>query len=349
MSYTIGDIRRWDTGALITAATEVTARHVTAEEACRALSEGRDKLDDGWDGLAADAVLDATETEKRHVIKLSDGLEDLADELSRAGAALGPAVQTVRDRIADAECVGLTVGDDSVGPAAGRNDAEQSVADQHAEAIFQAIDTVRSLDEHYGHRIDAIASQLHHAIPPEVDRSPIPGPDDPWPGRGVEAMTGGIGVALAAEADAIDPKIRAAHARASLDDAVASRTAGSLRGVGRVMGPLGTALTVHAEAEKVAEGSATAPLAGLRASGALGGGALGGMASGAVAGSFVGPVGTFVMAGLGAIGGSAGGQYIGEKFHEAFTAEDRFENVGISGQIYDDIKSLIEERRNDVD
>ena len=179
---------------------EVGRQHSVAQGIRRDLVDGAVELDDGWDGEAADAVLDTVEREKSHVSTLADGLEDLADALRNSHAALGPAVQTVRDRIADAEAAGLQVGESSVRPLSGRDDIDQSTVDEHAEAISSAVDTVRSLDEHYGREIDQIAARLHAAIPLEVDRSPIPGPDDPWPGRGVDAITGaasGIGLECA--------------------------------------------------------------------------------------------------------------------------------------------------------
>lgn len=151
----------------------------------------------GWDGLAVDAVLGAAEGEKVHTAKLADGLDDLAAALANSEAALGPAVQVVNDCIADAEAAGLVVGEDSVGPPPSRRDIEQTTVDEHAQAISRAIDTVASLDRHYGREIDAIAARLHGAIPPAVDRGVIPAPNDPWPGRAADAMTGaGIGAAV---------------------------------------------------------------------------------------------------------------------------------------------------------
>lgn len=322
MSYTIGNIRRWNTGALVTAATEVSMGRTAAEEASRTLSEGHDRLDNSWDGLAANAVLDAAETEKRHVIKLRDGLEDLTAELTRAEAALGPAVQTVKERIAEAEFVGLTVGEDSVGPAPGRDDVTQEVVDQHAESISQAIDTVRSLDEHYGRQIDVIASRLHDAFPPEVDRTPIPGPDSSWPIPAVDAITGAAGEGFPALAHDLDPETRGRHSLNPVPDHVGRNASTALRGLGRFAGPAGAAMTTYDGIDGYVKGETTAVEAAVETAGALGGGAFGGFAAGAAAGSFLGPVGTIVGAGIGAVVGSYLGQKVADEAHAAVAGGD---------------------------
>ena len=64
MSYTIGLISRWDTTALTAAGDAIATRRATAEGLRTSLADGRDTLSEGWSGVAADAVLDAAETEK---------------------------------------------------------------------------------------------------------------------------------------------------------------------------------------------------------------------------------------------------------------------------------------------
>lgn len=304
MSYSIGELRRWDTGGLGTASSAVAAREATAEDARRTLSDGREALADGWEGVAADAVLDAADAEKTHVTKLADGLHDLADAVARAGAALAPAVQAVRDRIAEAEATGLLVGYTAVAPAPGRTDIEQATVDEHAHAIRSAIDTVASLDEHYGREIDAVASMLHAAIPAEVDRSPIPGADDPWPGRAVDAATGGFKESVEREARDLDPDRRGRHARISIPDDQARAVASDLGRFGRFAGGVGTVTTVVGGVNEYASGESSAGRAAAGVAGALGGGAAGGALAGAAAGSIFGPVGTFIGAGVGAAIGS---------------------------------------------
>lgn len=304
MSYGIGDLRRWDTGGLTTASGAVATRESAAEDARRILSDGREALDEGWDGRAADAVLDAADAEKTHVTKLADGLHDLVDALARAQAALAPAVQTVRDRIADAEFAGLVVGDTSVAPAPGRSDIAQFTVDEHAAAIRAAIDTVVSLDEHYGREIDAVAEMLHAAIPADVDRTPIPGPDDPWPGQAVDAMTGGLDRGLPQLADEIDPATRGAHAIPNGPPVQTAEVAKGLRRLGKIAGPLGTGLTVYGGVEEYATGKSSLPEAAVETSFALGGGLAGGAAAGAAAGMWIGPLGAVVGAGIGAAVGS---------------------------------------------
>lgn len=325
MSYTVGQIRRWDASALVGAGDELRHRGSVAETVRRGLADGAAALDDGWDGLAADAVLEAVEEESRHVGRLADALEDLAAELHTAHSALGPAVQTVRDRLADAASAGLIVTDVSVespgrggGRAAAADHAtvDHATVDLHAEAIGAAVDTVRSLDEHYGRRIDEIAARLHAAIPPEVDRSPIPGPDDPWPGRGVDAMTGAASGGYPAAADELDPETRGRHIRNPAPDDYGRAASRGLRVLGRVASPLGGGLTVYDGMKSHAEGKTSAGEAFAETAGALGGGTLGGMAAGAAAGSFFGPVGTFIGAGIGAAVGSYLGQRTGEAAYE---------------------------------
>lgn len=316
MSWTVGDIRRWDVSAVAGAGGEVERQGSAAEGIRRDLVDGAVELDDGWDGEAADAVLDTVEREKSHVSKLADGLEDLADALRSSQAALGPAVQTVRDRIVDAEAAGLEVGESSVRPVSGRDDIDQSTVDEHAEAISSAVDTVRSLDEHYGREIDQIAARLHAAIPPEVDRSPIPGPDDPWPGRGVDAMTGAASRGYPDVADELDPRTRGRHMLNPAPDDFGRAAATGLRGLGRVAGPVGGGLTVYDGVKAHAEGKTSTREAIVETGAALGGGALGGLAGGAAMGSIFGPVGTFVGAGIGAAVGTYLGQRTGDAMHE---------------------------------
>lgn len=316
MGYAIGELRRWDTGGLGAAGTAVAAREAEAEDARRILSDGREAMGEGWDGLAAEAVLDAAEAEKSHVTKLADGLHDLADALARAEAALGPAVQTVRNRIADAEAAGLVVGDASVAPAPGRTDIEQHTVDGHAAAIRAAIDTVISLDEHYGREIDTIAEKLHSAIPAEVDRAPIPGPDDPWPGRAVDAVTGALQLGLTHKASEVDPATRGAHALIHATDDAASSAARGMSAMAKVAGPLGNVMTVVGGVMDYAEGKTTEGEAALETGGALGGGMAGGALAGAAAGSFFGPLGTALGAGIGAAVGSELGKKAGSEIYD---------------------------------
>ncbi|WP_240341206.1 WXG100 family type VII secretion target [Dietzia sp. Alg238-R159] len=316
MSWTVADIRRWDVSALAAAGGEVGRQHSVAQGIRRDLVDGAMELDDGWDGAAADAVLDTVEREKSHVSTLADGLEDLADALRSSHAALGPAVQTVRDRIADAGAAGLEVSESSVRPLSGRDDIDQSTVDEHAEAISSAVDTVRSLDEHYGREIDQIAARLHAAIPPEVDRSPIPGPDDPWPGRGVDAMTGAASRGYPDVADELDPLTRGRHTLNPAPDDFGRAAATGLRGLGRVAGPVGGGLTVYDGVKAHAEGRTSTREALLETGTALGGGTLGGLAGGAAMGSIFGPVGTFIGAGIGAAVGTYLGQRTGDVMHD---------------------------------
>ena len=318
MTYSVSDVRNWNTAALAGAGDAVADRGTEAGEIRRILSNGRESLADGWEGQAADAVLDAVELERSHVTKLADGLEDLADALRRAQAALGPAVQSVRGRIDDAVAAGLEVGDASVRPMWGRDDIEQATVDGHAEAINSAVDTVRSLDEHYGREIDEIAARLHQAIPPEVDRSLIPGSDSPWPGAAAGAVAGGVDGSAARYADDLDPATRGAHAKAPLPDDAASLNATRLRLVGKFAGPLGGGLTAYEGLKAHAEGEISASEAFMETGGALGGGAAGGAMAGAAAGSFFGPVGTFVGAGIGAAVGAELGKNAGDWIHDQF-------------------------------
>lgn len=325
MSYTVGDIRRWDVSALIVAGHEVGRRGSVAEDARRNLSDGSEALDEGWDGLAANAVLEAAEGEKQCVTQLSDGLEDLAGALDRAAAALGPAVQSVKDRIAEAEAAGLVVTDVAVESGAGGVGAgegpDQALVDLHAEVISTAIETVRSLDEHYGREIDGIAARIHDAIPPEVDRSPIPGPDDPWPGRAVDAMTGAASRGYPDLADELDPETRGKHKLNPKPDDFGRSTARGLRMLGKAAGPLGSGLTLYDGVKAHADGETSTGEAITETTSALVGGAAGGAAAGAVAGTVFGPVGTLIGAGVGAAVGSYLGQKAGDTAHEKLFGE----------------------------
>lgn len=318
MTYSVGQVRDWEVGALVEAGDAVAGRASVAHDVRSILSDGGEVLDEGWDGLAADAVLDAVELEKAHVTKLADALDDLVDVLRRAQAALGSAVRAVRERIAEAEGAGLEVGDELVRPAAGRDDIDQATVDEHAEAIGFAVDTVVSLDDHYGGQINEIAARLHGAIPSEVDRSPIPGPDDPWPGRGVDAMTAAASQGYPDFADELDPDTRGKHKVNPVPDAVGRATARDLRLLGKFAGPLGTGFTVYDGYKGYRDGETSAGEAVLQTGGALGGGMVGGMAAGAAAGSIFGPAGTFIGAGIGAAVGSYLGQKAGDKAHEEY-------------------------------
>jgi len=327
MSYSMGDLRRWEVSALASAAGAVAGRAATATEARGVLADGGEVLDEGWDGRAAEAVLDAVEEEKTHVTRLADGLEDLAEVLARAHDALGPAVQSVRDRIAGAPAGGLLVTNVSVEPGPGARTlgrgvpVDQATIDLHAEAIGAALVTVRSLDEHYGREINGIASRLHSAIPPEVDRSPIPGPDDPWPGRGVDALSGAMSSGTSAHADDLDAETRGRHRLNPAPDDFGRAASSGLRWLGKLAGPLEGGLTVYDGVKSHAEGETSTGEAILETGGALTGGLAGGAAAGAVAGSFVGPLGTFIGAGIGAAVGAYLGQRAGDAVHEEFIDE----------------------------
>ncbi|MFL0580568.1 hypothetical protein [Dietzia sp. 179-F 9C3 NHS] len=320
MSYAIGELRRWDAGGVGVAGSAVVTRAGDAEDARRILSGGREALADGWEGVAAEAVLDAADTEKVHVTTLAEGLHDLAEALGRAGAALAPAVQAVRDRIAEAEAAGLLVGDTSVAPAPGHTDIEQDTVDHHADAIRGAIDTVASLDEHYGREIDTIAQMLHAAVPAEVDRTPIPGPDAPWRGRAVDAVTAAMSVGLPYRADDIDPRTRGRHAAITIPDDVGRAAGTGMRAIGRAAGPLGVGLTVYGGIDDYASGRSTASQAAWETSGSVVGGMAGGAGAGAVAGSFLGPAGVIIGAGIGAVVGSWLGKQGGTAIHDAVDA-----------------------------
>ena len=81
MSWTVGDIRRWDVSAVAGAGGEVGRQHSVAQGIRRDLVDGAVELDDGWDGAAADAVLDTVEREKSHVSTLADGLDVLPTQV----------------------------------------------------------------------------------------------------------------------------------------------------------------------------------------------------------------------------------------------------------------------------
>ncbi|MBB1051922.1 hypothetical protein G6021_12555 [Dietzia sp. CW19] len=317
MGYTIGRVRRWDAGGVTTASSAVAEQVALAVEARTAPAAGSSALDVGWDGVAADAVLDAAEGEKVHVTKLADGLGELADALSRAAAAVGPAVQTVRDRIIEAEAAGLVVGEDSVGPAPGRDEITQEVVDGHVEALGQALATVGSLDQHYGREIDAVAGMMYRAIPTEVDRATIPGPDAVILGTAITAGSGAVREGASALADEHDPETRGRHKADPMPDDAGRRAAGLLRGAGRLAGPAGGGFTAYEGVTGYARGETTAEEAILETGGALGGGMAGGALAGAAAGSFFGPVGTFIGAGIGAGVGAWAGQEVGGAVHDA--------------------------------
>ncbi|WP_375544723.1 WXG100 family type VII secretion target [Dietzia cinnamea] len=323
MNHAVGELLRWNPGALLAAGETVSKRVSAADGARRVLEDGAGLLDEGWDGRSADAVLDAVENEKRHVAALAMGLEDLEDALRRAAEALRSALATLQDRLADAEAAGLQILGDSLTWVDGhRGDADRATLDLHAEAIRGAIETVRSLDEHYAREIDEITGALHHAIPPAVDRSPIPGPDDPWPGRGVDAMTGAMSEALPKRADELDPATRGRHVRNPAADDFGRPAAAGLRGLGKAAGPLGTFVTVHDGVQGYVRGETKAPEAAVETVGALAGGAGGGAAAGAAAGSFLGPFGAIVGAGIGAAVGSYLGQKVADKGYEMVMGDD---------------------------
>lgn len=326
MSYTVGDIRRWDMSALIGTGHQVGRRRSVAEAARRNLSDGAAALDEGWDGHAATSVLEVAEGEKQYVTHLSDGLEDLVGVIGRAAAALGPAVQSVKNRIAEAEAAGLVVTDVAVESNAGGigvgGGSDQAVVDLHAEVISSAAETVRSLDEHYGQEIGGIAARLQVAIPPVVDRSPIPGPDDPWPGRGVDVMTSAMAAGNPKLADELDPATRGKHKLNPVPDDFGAAAGKGLRLVGRVARPVGIGVTVNDGVQAYAAGKTSTPEAVLETGGALGGGLVGGMAAGAISGSVFGPVGTFIGAGIGAAVGTYLGQKTGDVVHEEFFIEE---------------------------
>lgn len=325
MTYSAPEIRRWGVAAVGGAAGAVDTRAAAAGAARDGLTDGTASLVDGWSGVAADAVLETADRERSHVAGLHEDLAALAETLRRAQDALAPAVAALCECLTEAENSGLVVegtgdGGALVRPMPWRQDVDDSVVNGHAEAIGAAVATVRSLDHHYGREIDGIAALLNRSIPPEVDRSPIPGPDDPWPGRAVDAATRGMDAALGRHADEVDPSTRGRHAASALPDDVADSSARGLRTLGRFAGPLGNALTVYGGVRDYAEGRTTADEAVMETGGALGGGVAGGALAGAAAGSIFGPVGTFLGAGVGAVVGVELGKATGDWLHSRFFA-----------------------------
>lgn len=319
MSYSLSELRRWSPDALAGASAEIDARQAQAADAAKILSDGRARLDEGWDGVAADAVLDAADGEGSTLSGLSDGLDDLADALSRAQAALSPAVGVLTSCLAEAEAAGLVVDDTSVRPAPGRDEIDQATVDEHARAVQSAVETVRSLDQHYGGEIDAVAAMLAKAIPPLVDRSPIPGPDEAWKVRVTDAVTGAAGNGFPTLADDIDPRTRGRHLANPFPDDLGRLGGPGLRALGRLAGPLGAGLTVYDGVDGYLKGETTAAEAAFETTGTLAGGAAGGAALGATMGMVLGPVGAIVGGGIGAAAGAYLGQGITDQAHEYFT------------------------------
>lgn len=319
MTYSAGAVRRWDARGVTTACVASAGRLAIAEEARGALSEGRHSLAMGWEGVAADAVLHAVDSELRHIDALAGHLDDLAQTLEQAGNALDPAVQVVRDRISEAQARGLVVRDDSLAPAAGRDDITQAEVDEYAGAIEEALDVVASLDQHYGRVLDEIAARLHDAIPPEPNRGPIPGPDDPWPGVAVDALTRAMSAGLPRRADELDPLTRGRHVLNPAPDDYGRRASAGLRFVGKVAGPLGTGMTVYDGVNRFARGEGSAFEIATETGGALGGGMASGALLGASGGSYAGPYGALVGAGAGAAAGSPMGKKFGELAYKSVT------------------------------
>lgn len=65
MSPSLGEERRWHAAGLTTTRSALEQRRAAVEECRRIVSDGRLALDHGWDGVAADAVVDAAESEHR--------------------------------------------------------------------------------------------------------------------------------------------------------------------------------------------------------------------------------------------------------------------------------------------
>lgn len=232
-----------------------------------------------------------------------------------------PAVQAVRDRIADAAAAGLEVDGAAVRSGPGSTDVDRATVEVHAGAIGSALGTVRSLDEHYGREIDQIASRLHAAIPAEVDRSPIPGPADPWPGRGVDTMTRAMSQGFPSLAHELDPLTRGKHKVNPAPDDFGRAASAGLRGLGRVAAPVGIGVTTLDGVAAHARGETTTGEAAMETGAALGGGMAGGAAAGALAGSWLGPMGAIVGAGVGAAVGAELGKNLGDWAHERLFGE----------------------------
>jgi len=318
VTYSAPEIRRWGVAAVGDAAGAVDTRAAAAGAARDGLTDGTASLVDGWSGVAADAVSEAADRERSQVAGLHDDLAALAETLRRAEDALAPAVAALRECLTEAENSGLVVegtgdGGALVRPMPWRQDVDDSVVNGHAEAIGAAVATVRSLDHHYGREIDGIAALLYRSIPPEVDRSPIPGPDDPGPGRAVDAVTGAMRFGFGGLADDLDPETRGKHMLNPVPDDFGRVASTGLRGLGRFAGPLGSGLTVYDGVESYSRGEATAGEAVAGTGGALAGGLRGGFAAGALLGSSVGPLGTIIGAGIGA----ALGSFLGQKMFGA--------------------------------
>ncbi|MET3861602.1 uncharacterized protein YukE [Dietzia sp. 2505] len=319
VSYSVGAVRRWDARGVTTACAASAGRHHIAEEARGALSEGRHGLAMGWEGVAADAVLDAADCEHRHIDALAGYLDDLTQTIEQAGNALGPAVKVVRDRIAEAQARGLVVLDDSLAPAAGRDDITQAEVDGRAEASEEALDVVAALDQHYGRTLDGIAARLNDAIPPEPNRGSIPGPDIPWPGVAVAALTRAMSAGLPRRADELDPLTRGRHVLNPAPDDYGRQASAGLRFVGKLAGPLGTGMTVYDGVNRFTRGEGGAFEVATETGAALGGGMTGGALLGASGGSYAGPYGALLGAGVGAAAGSPVGKKFGELAYKSVT------------------------------
>lgn len=319
MAYSAGEVRRWNTGGLTTTSSAIAERQESADKAGHALTDGSIALAEGWEGIASETVLNAADAEKRHVTALASYLDDLNRVLKLAADALEPAVQNVRTRITEAHAAGLVVNDTTITPAPGRDDITPTEVAAHADAISSALDTAASLDQHYGARIDQIAGLLQGAIPPEVNRDPIPGPDESWPGVGVgiDALTGAMNLGLQNFADSVDPLTRRRHLLNSVPHGREVST--GLRWVSKLAGPLGSVATIYDGVNRYARGEARAGEAVTETGGALLGGSAGMAGTGLLAGSYLGPHAAILGAAAGAAAGSPLGRTLAELAYESVT------------------------------
>lgn len=208
---------------------------------------------------------------------------------------------------------------DILAPSPSHIGIDQAVVDFHTGAIRGAIDTVVSLDEHYGREIDVVATRIHDAIPDEPDRSPIPEPDRTWPATFVDAITGGLDAGARQRGEELDPRTRGRHVLETFSVEF-MRTAGPLlRGLANGASGVGIAVTALGGYKDYRDGKTTDGESFAQTGGAIAGGAAGGFALGGLAGGSLGPLGSLVFGAVGAAAGTPAGKALGDAAHDSFT------------------------------
>ena len=168
MRPTVAQARAWDPSVLRTRGDAARAAGARVGTLAEGLLHGREGLECGWTGRAADAAVTHADTEWRCATAAAEDLRLLGDALATAADVVDGALQSVLRAIGAAEAEGLDVDDSGVHTRPGASDPDGSLAaaaERHAAAIGAALDTLGAVDDEQAAAVRREIESLRAGVP----------------------------------------------------------------------------------------------------------------------------------------------------------------------------------------